>query len=307
MPRVLVTGANGHLGRRLIQTLPPSVAIQAVVRSERAQRMLVQHIGVRAGLTITLADPGDPEALGSLAMGCDTAVHLIGMIKETRDNRYPDSHQRPARAFAEAATRGELKHVVYLSILGANAASRCRCLQARAAVEEILWRAPTPVTVIRVPMVLGEGDRASLALARRAQQRRVFLFHAASLEQPIYAGDVVQAVMAALNSAKPLNQVLELAGPESLPRAALVARAAAVVQRAPSIHSLPLALGVAITGVMARCRANPPATPDMLRVLDHNDAIDSSPAATALGVELTPLDIMLERCIRHRLPQATTR
>lgn len=306
MPRLLITGANGHLGRRLIQALPASVSIQAVVRSVRAQAMLEKHAGTRENLTITLCDPSDAQALTALAMGCDAAVHLLGMIKETRTNHYADAHQRPALALAQAARLSGLKHIVYLSILGTNATSHCRCLQARAAVEDILQQAPAAVTVIRVPMVLGEGDRASGALIRRARQRHVFLFRGASLEQPIYAGDVIDAMRAALHDTA-ANRLLELAGPESLPRAALLARAAALMQSTPSIHSLPLSLGLALAGVLAGCRANPPLTPDMLRVLDHDDALDPAPAAAALGLTLTPLDVMLERCIKHRLPQAATR
>jgi hypothetical protein len=44
----------------------------------------------------------------------------------------------------------------------------------------------------------------------------------------------------------------------------------------------------------------------MLRILDHDDAIDPAAAAAALGITLTPLDEMLERCIVGRLAQPVT-
>ena len=305
MARVLVTGANGQLGRRLIGALPPEVAIQAVVRSVRAQQMVARHVGARPGLIVTVADPGDVDALGRLGSGCEAAVHLIGAIKESRENPYADSHTRPAQALSEAARSAGVRHIVYLSILGADLHSACRCLRERARVEDILLRAAPVASVIRVPMVLGEGDRASGALARRALQNHVFLLRAKSLEQPIYAGDVITAVMNALRMNDPVNRTYELAGPESLPRRALVARAAAVMNRQPSIHSLPLAFGMAAAAILALVNTRPPITPDMLRVLDHDDAIDPAPAAAALDIALTPLDSMLERSIRHRIAQAT--
>ena len=72
-------------------------------------------------------------------------------------------------------------------------------------------------------MVLGEGDYASGALLRRAAQARSFAFRPASLEQPIYAGDVITAI----GQAATLKYAggLDLAGAESLSRRALLQRA----------------------------------------------------------------------------------
>jgi NADH dehydrogenase len=306
MTSVLITGANGHLGRRLIGALPEDYEIEALVRSERARRTLLRHTGAMRRLKVTIADPGDPAAVAEVASHCDKAVHLIGTIKESRDNQYPDAHERPAQALVEAAARSAIEHIVYISILGADAASQSRCLRSRAAVEEILLSATTPVTVIRVPMVLGEADRASLALAKRAAASRVFLFHAESLEQPIYAGDVIRSVQNALCFQAPANQVFELAGPESLSRRELVGRAAATLNREPSIHSLPLALGLGFAGLFELFRASPFVTRDMLRVIDHDHAIDPTAAAAALGLTLTPLDETLRLCVKNRLAQDTT-
>ena len=305
MPTLLVTGANGHLGRRLIRTLSLDWSVEAVVRSERARRLLERHAGDRPGVTITPTDPADAERLAPIAERCDAAVHLIGTIRETRENRYVDSHETPARAVAAAAARAGLERLVYLSILGANAGSDCRCLRARAAVETIVADAAATNVTIRVPMVLGEKDRASGALARRAAAGRVFLFRAGSLEQPIYAGDVIAAIVGAIDARRSLAPVHDLAGPESLSRAALVHRAAASAGRTVRIHSLPLAFGLMFAGVMETLSPAPPITRDMLRVLDHDDAIDPQPAADALGITLTALDEMLERCVAARLAQPT--
>ncbi len=306
MSALLVTGANGHLGRRLIRSLPPDTPIEAVVRSERARRLIERHCGTRPGLAVTVTDPADASALAPLAARCSRAAHLIGTIRESRDNPYQASHQRPARALVEAAATAGLQQIVYVSILGADPHSVCHCLRARAEVEALLAAAPVPATLLRVPMVLGEGDRASGALARRAAARRVVLFRGASLEQPIYAGDVIAALTAALGETPPRDRLLELAGPESLSRRELVARAAALTGARPAMLSLPLALGMLMAGLMELTQARPPITRDMLRVLDHDDAIDPAAAAQTLGITLTPLDEMLRRCVGERPAQDAT-
>ena len=295
---LLITGANGHLGRRLIASLPPERPVRAIVRSPRARQQIEKHVPDRPGLQIAVLDPADAAALAEVATGCGAAVHLIGTIRESRAEPYEHSHQRPVRALIEAAGRVALKQLVYVSILGAGPQARSRCLRARAAVETLLDSSPIPAAVLRVPMVLGEGDRASRALRRQVARRRAFTFRSASLEQPIYAGDVIDALQRIVALPAPQHAVWELAGPTSLTRKALLHKAAECAGTDVEVVSLPLALGLAATWFMARIRTGGGPTPDMLRVLDHDDSIDPGPAARELGIELTSLEVMLQRCMR---------
>ena len=58
MTKILVTGANGHLGRRLIRTLDSEQEIIALVRSERARERLAQETSSRSNVSIVVGDPG---------------------------------------------------------------------------------------------------------------------------------------------------------------------------------------------------------------------------------------------------------
>lgn len=297
MARILITGANGHLGRRLINALPAEHEVEALVRSQHARRILQSHTAERPQLNVTIADPSNAADVAGVASRCDRAVHLIGMIRGTPDNRYVDSHQRPAQALAQALGDTNIEQVIYVSILGADSNSISSCLRARADVEGIFQSTTKGATIIRVPMVLGERDRASFALKKRARAKRVTLIRADSLEQPIYAGDVVAAMVKALAFGGSKNELFDLAGPVSLPRRELVTRAAALLNNRPSIISLPLSIGMAGVGLLEWLSPKPRITREMLRVLDHDDAIDPTPACAALGLKLTPLDEMLRRCV----------
>lgn len=292
--RVLITGANGHLGRRMIERLAPGTQVTATVRSAAARRLL-ESTG--APLRIVELDYRDEHALAEAAEGCDCAVHLVGILKETAANRYVDAHERATAALLAAAGGTHLRRIVYVSILGSDPRSPNAALASKGRAERILLDAPTPALVLRVPMVLGEGDHAARALRRRALGRIVFLLRGASLEQPIYAGDVVEAIVAGLNLPGREHLAIDLAGPESLSRAALVKRAATCVGSRPRCVSLPLAPALAVAWLAERLMANPPVTAPMLGVLDHDDCIDAASAAAKLGIRLTGLDDMLRRCI----------
>jgi uncharacterized protein YbjT (DUF2867 family) len=297
---VLVTGANGRLGlalcRRLAESSSPRL-VRALVRSERAAAA-IRALPAPVRPDVAIVDYANADSLAAQTAGCDAAVHLVGILKETRVNRYADAHERACRALAAAAERSGMRRVVALSILGADLASANACLASRARADAILLRAKTPVVVIRVPMVLGAGDPASTALARQARGPRARLVGGgASLEQPIAARDVVAALIAALERPGLEDCVLELAGPESLPHRALVERAAAVLGTRVAIAGVPSALAHAFAWLAEHTSANPPLTRAMLGVLERDDAIDPEPARAKLGIELTPLDTALREAL----------
>ena len=266
----------------------------ATVRSQAARRVL-ESTG--AAIRIVELDCRNADALAAAAEGCDCAVHLVGILKETAANRYVDAHERATQALVTAAAAARLRRIVSVSILGSDPRSPNAALASKGRAESMLLDAATPALVLRVPMVLGEDDHATRALRRQARGRMVFLLRGESLEQPIYAADVVEAIVAGICRPGDEHAAIDLAGPESLSRAALVKRAAACVGKQPRCVSLPLAPVLGLAWLAQRFMANPPITPAMLEVLDHDDCIDAGSAAAKLGIRLTPLDEMLRRCV----------
>jgi NADH dehydrogenase len=292
-----VTGANGNLGRRLLERLATGPEpVRALVRSAAAARTL-RALALPGALEIVEVDYLDIEAMSAALAGCSGVVHLVGIIRESRGNRYVDAHERTAEVLAAAAARCGVERIVALSILGASASAGNECLRSRAAADARLLDAAVDVVVLRVPMVLGADDHAGRALAARARQAVALTLRAESLEQPIDAEDVVAAIVAALGGAVPGRQVMELAGPESLTRRALTQRAAALLGRRTRMISLPLVCGRGAAWLLERLSDDPPVTRAMLGVLDHDDRIDPRPAAAALGIRLTPLDETLRRVV----------
>jgi len=296
--RFLVTGANGHLGRRLLARLASTGrAARALVRSERAAQTL-RRLPFADAFEIQIADYGDRDSLAAAAEGCTCIVHLVGILKETRATRYEDAHERTAEALADAAARAGAKRIVYLSILGSRAEDTNACLSSKGRAEQILLRGKVPVTVLQVPMVLGPGDIAANALRGQALAPFVLLAGGGStLEQPIDAEDVVSAILAAAENPGLAGQVLALAGPEPLSHRELVARAAALYGRLPRVLPVPLVAAELLAALFERAFPNPPLTRAMLGVLQHDDQIDPGPACTRLGITLTPLEATLRRCV----------
>jgi NADH dehydrogenase len=299
---ILITGANGNLGRRLLKVLTDQDrSVRAVVRSERAAAQ-IRGMQLRQEPEIVQLDYLDAAAMRAAMQGARAIVHLVGIIKETAASSYLDAHEGTTRVVVEQAAAAGVERVIYLSIVGTSPDSANDCLRSKAAAENILLAGSVPALVLRVPMVLGEGDYASAALKNRAMRSTNFLLRGSSLEQPIYAGDVVAAIVRGLSCETPLDQGLDLAGPQSLSRAELTQAAARSLGNTTRTISLPLFLGLLMAWIFERVSGSPPVTRAMLGVLDHDDQLDVSATLALLELELTPLQSMLELCVAGKTP-----
>lgn len=294
--KVMITGANGHLGQRLVARLiKESIPLCAVVRSERARQSLLQ---ISSDLDVRVLDYSNESALSEVATECDVIVHLVGIIKEGGGAIYTDAHEKSTTSLVSAAGSG-IRKIIYLSILGSKATAKNRCLASKGRAEDILLgstKGTKKGTVIRIPMVLGEGDYASHALSKSANNRFSFTFRAASLEQPIYAGDVIDAICSAMMNVD--AGVFNLAGPESVSRRNLIKRAAGVLGKKAIVISLPLFIGRTLALLLEVFLKNPPVTSTMLDVLDHDDKIEPFADAKILELELTSLIETLTKVLK---------
>ena len=292
-----ITGANGNLGQRLIRKLLSEGAmITAVVRSGRAERELTRVFSSTRQLRIEVIDYAETMLLSQAAYGAQYAVHLVGILKSSKHATYATAHEASCTSLSRALKDTSVEHITYLSILGAKPDSNNACLASKGRAERILFRCPTPACTLRVPMVIGERDYASKMLSQRANLKSSVTFRASSLEQPIYADDVIDAICSAARLG--LDGGLDLAGPESLTRAELYRRAAAVLDRTTRVRSIPMFLGYTMAWLLELFMSEPPVTRAMLGVLDHDDQIDVTKAMGLLELEkLTELDVMLRKTI----------
>ncbi len=306
---IVVTGANGQLGRALLADLAGEghASARALVRSSRAAET-IEGLGLRPAPAVRVVDYTSPQAMEAALSGARFVVHLVGIIKETRDTRYVDAHENTCHALALAAARAGVERIVYLSILGSSPDSSNACLASKGRAEAMLLEGRVATTVLRVPMVIGPDDHASAALRRQARARSVRLVaRGRTLQQPIDARDVRRAILAALGTALAAGSptqarraagpgrdlVLDAGGPECLSHRNLVLRAARHWSHTPRIRSIPLGVARAGIGLLEALLPNPPITRAMFDVLQHDDRVDPRAFCEQLGIELTPLDTTL--------------
>ena len=303
--KVLITGANGHLGKKLILA-SDEYDICALVRSEKAERDLMNFIEGHSikNVEIVKGDYLDVSTMKQLVSSYRYVVHLVGIIKENKQNNFDLVHKQTTGALIQALKDSKVKKICYISILGSNENSGNTCFSSRGYAEKLFLKSAIPSLILQTPMVLGEGDNASRAILKNALSKFNFTFRKLSLEQPIYAGDVIKAIKIDINKTftgeMSPNGIKILAGPISLTREELTQKVAKLKGVKVRVFSLPLLVGYALAGIAEILFPNPPTSKAMLEVLDHDDNVDPLPACSELDIRLTPLESMLESIVSFK-------
>lgn len=179
MKRVLVTGASGFIGRHLVQSLLESGhEVACLVRpSSRVDHLRAQ------GVTLLEGDVCQSETLPAAVRGAQVVYHLAGLTKSLSDQRLDEVNRGGVENVARAcAAEPNPPALVVVSSLAAAGPSReeqprteadpplpvsCYGRSKRAGEEAAeAWAAQLPVSIVRPPVVLGEGDRDGVALFR---------------------------------------------------------------------------------------------------------------------------------------------
>jgi uncharacterized protein YbjT (DUF2867 family) len=206
-PTVLVTGATGFIGRRLVAELTRSgTTVRAMTRRPGDYDGPGEPVG---------ADVNDPSTLSAALDGVDVAVYLVHSLDH---DDFEERDALAARSFGAAAARAGVRQIVYLGGLGDDDGELSPHLRSRREVETLLGEAGVPVTVLRAAIVVGHGG-VSWELTRQLVKNlpaMVVPKWTATRTQPIAVDDVIRYLAGVIDNEDAIGEIFEIGGPEAM-------------------------------------------------------------------------------------------
>jgi len=215
--RILVVGASGYVGGRLVPVL--SSGGHDVVLMSRDPRPLAARFPTAR---VVGADLLEPASLVEAVEGVDVAYYLAHSMGGD-EATFAERDLRAARNFAEAASAAGVQRIVYLGGLGDDATQLSRHLASRHEAGAELARHGVPVTEFRAAIVIGSGS-ASFEILRHLTERLPVMITprwVATRCQPIGIDDVLDYLVAALDHPEVVG-VVEIGGPDILSYGAMM-------------------------------------------------------------------------------------
>jgi len=296
---VTIFGGSGFLGRHLTQALAKrGWRVRAAVRRPDLAGHL-QPLGMVGQIHAVQANLRYPDSVARAVAGADAVVNLVGILHEGGRQTFSAVQAQGPRIVAEAAAKAGVESLVQVSAIGADANSPADYARSKAAGEAATLAAFPTAVIMRPSIVFGPEDQF---FNRFADMARFLPFlpligGGETKFQPVYVGDVAEAIARALEGAAKPGATYELGGPEVKSFKALLEYILAITGRSRALVPLPFPIARLQASVM-ELLPSPMLTVDQVRMLETDNVVGPEALAAkrtlaSLGVTPTTIEAVV--------------
>jgi uncharacterized protein YbjT (DUF2867 family) len=210
--RILLTGANGYIGARLLPNLlEEGHEVIALVRSSFRLKLPKHH---KEKVQIVTADLLDQDSLTKIPENIDAAFYLVHSMTQSGES-FAELEKKSAENFTEALKKTNVRQIVFLGGI-ANAEKLSTHLESRKQVENIIKESGIPYTIFRAGIIIGSGS-ASFEIIRDLVEKLPVMIAprwVSSLSQPIAIRDVLFYLTKCLDKDECMSQTFDIGGPD---------------------------------------------------------------------------------------------
>ena len=295
-----VFGGSGFIGRYVVWRLARAgKTVRVAVRDTEGALFLKTSGGI--GQIVPLHAPvTDDAAVKRAVAGADCVVNLVGVLAESRAASFQAIHVDGAARIAAAAAAADVVRLVHVSAIGADPASPSRYAASKGNGEAAVRAAFPGATILRPSIVFGPEDNF---FNRFAGMTRIMPFmpviEGATRMQPVYVGDVADAVLAALQSDAAVGKTYELGGPKVWLFVDLLAYILKVTGRDLALVNMPVPL-VRLQACLLEHLPGKLLTRDQLTLLARDNVVaPGAPGLSDLGISPTAVEQIVPGYLRR--------
>jgi len=212
---VTVFGGSGFVGAQVVRALAKrGWRVRVAVRRPGLAYDL-KPLGDVGQIQTVRCDIADEAAVADALRGASAAVNLVGILYETPGRKFQAVHVDGARRIAEACAAAGIDRLVQVSAIGANPDSDAAYARSKAEAEMAVRNVKPDAVVIRPSIVFGAGDDFLNRFAALAQMAPALplIGGGQTKFQPVYVGDVAEAIARAVVRVDAAGRTFELGGP----------------------------------------------------------------------------------------------
>ena len=286
---ITVFGGSGFLGRHVVRALAKKgYRIRVAVRRPDLAGHL-QPLGRVGQIHAVQANLRYPASIASAVRDADVVINLVGILFERGRQQFDTVQAMGAEAVALAASAHGAK-LVHVSAIGADEHSTSSYARAKAKGEKLGLAAVPGATILRPSVVFGPEDNFFNLFASLSRFAPVLplIGGGTTRLQPVYVGDVADAVVAAVEGQTKPGATYELGGPKVFTFKELMEYVLATVERKRLLIPLPFWAAKA-KATFLQLMPKPLLTPDQVELLRSDNVVSAE--ATGSGLTLAGLGI----------------
>lgn len=281
---VVVFGGSGFVGKQVVRALAKRGKRVRVAMRRPHLGADLRVLGDVGQIQLMQANVRYPDSVAAALEGADAVVNLVAVLHEKGKQNFQALHVEAARTIAEAARARGIERLVQMSALGAGPKG-ARYARTKFAGENAAREAVPSATVLRPSIIFGPEDHFFNRFARMALGPALPLIGGGKTKfQPVFVGDVADAICAALDSGDARRRTYELGGPVVYSFKQLMQFLLGEIDRHPMLVSIPFVFAHPL-GLLLEwaCKlvpfVDPPLTSDQVTMLHRDNIVGADPSA----------------------------
>ncbi len=291
---VVVFGGSGFLGRHVVRLLAADGYRVRVACRRPDLTGHLQPLGNVGQIQCVQANIRHRWSIERAIEGADVVVNLVGILSESGKQRFTAVHATGAGWVAEVAKDAGAK-LVHISALGADGKSEAEYCRSKVEGEKLVRKFFPDSIIMRPSVIFGPEDNFFNRFAGLAALSPVMpmIGGGRTLFQPIYVGDVAQAVLKAVHGDLKVGSIWELGGPEVLSFKQCMEKMLNVIDRKRAFIGMPFGIARLISGVV-QFFPSAPLTPGLVEMLKVENIVSQTmieQGRTLKGMGIVPTSL----------------
>jgi NADH dehydrogenase len=293
--RTAVLGGSGFIGRYVVKRLAARGDVVPVGCRNAEEAKFLRPMGDVGQVQPVNVAIDDQVVLPAFLAGNIALVNCVGILRESGSQSFERAHHTGPAMLARFAREAGVERFVHLSAIGADPRSPSAYARTKAAGEAAVRDAFPTVTILRPSVVFGPEDQFFNRFAAMATLSPMLplIGGGGTRFQPVYVGDVADAVVKCLDDPATAGRTYELGGPKIYTFRELLELLQNEIRRKRWLIDLPFGIAELQAKLMS-ILPNPPLTPDQVELLKRDNIV--SPGAltlSSLGMTPTPVEAIL--------------
>ena len=292
--RVAILGGSGFIGRYIVKRLAERDAVLTVGGRNAAYAKYLKLKGDVGSVGLFNISIADEAVLPAFLAGNEVLINCVGILRESGRQTFDLIHHSAPARLARLARDAGIERFIHFSSLAADPRSSSAYARTKAEGEQAVRDAFPTATILRPSVVFGPEDQFFNRFAALAVVSPMLpLIGGETRFQPVYVGDIAEAVMRCLADPATAGRTYELGGPKTYSMRALLELLLVEIRRKRLLIDLPFGLASLQARLMSLL-PNAPLTPDQVELLKTDNIVAGGELTLqSLGIEPTPVEAIL--------------
>ena len=286
-----ILGGGGFIGRYLVRNLTKKNYRCIITTRKTFEKGYLKTQATPGAIELLDWNPNNFSELKEAIKNSDIVINLIGILYETRKQKFYNIHSSIPEAVAKICSESDVKKFIHVSAIGANENSKSLYQKSKHLGEVKALSNFKNTVIVRPSVVCGTEDNFTNLFSKLSILPVIPLVGINYKFQPILVNDVASAIVQAIETNNNEGKIYEIGGPKVISFGDMVKSILKTINKKRFVVQMPMAIAKIQSTITDLLPIPPILTKDQCEILSEADNVVTNNYLTLKDLDINPLDV----------------